>query len=100
MEESYFGLKHPFFLGEKGKPILQWLERYRGTHPEAIQQLRVDIDSGGVQEKLRQTTDIEKLLNAPSYWVTTRLLHAIMPSLWRLRTWLRSIFGNIEEKRT
>jgi hypothetical protein len=94
------GLEDPFFLGEKGKPILQWLERYRETHPEAIQELRANIDSGIVQEKLRPTTDIEKLLNSPAYWLATRLLHMIMPSFWKIRTWLRSIFMNVEEKRT
>jgi hypothetical protein len=100
LDESFLGLEDPFFLGEKGKPILQWLERYRETHPEAIQELRANIDSGIVQEKLRPTTDIEKLLNSPAYWLATSLLHMIMPSFWKIRTWLRSIFMNVEEKRT
>jgi hypothetical protein len=93
-EESYLGLEHPFFLGEKGRPILQWLERFQGTHPESIQQLLTDLDAGKLHEPLRPTEDIEELLNSPGYWLTTRGLRLIMPPFWKARTWFRSTFGN------
>lgn len=97
MEDSYLKLKNPLFLGERGGRLLQWLERYNGTHPDAIQKLMVNIKSGVVSEELRQTADIENLLNTPSYWITTKLLHAIMPMFWRIRAIVRSIFRKVGE---
>ncbi len=91
MEESYLKLKTPLFLGEKGAPIFQWLERYRGSHPEAIVQLRKDLKHGILKEPLRQTFDIEKLLNSPMYWLATRILHTVLPPYWRLRRWLKAL---------
>ncbi len=90
MEDSYFGLKHPLFLGERGVPIFQWVERFRGSHPEAIEQLRKDIQHGVINEPIRQTLDIEKLLSSPVYWLVTRILHALLPPYWRLRSRLKN----------
>lgn len=93
LEDSYFGLKSPLFLSERGKPIFQWLERYRSGHPEIIVQLRKDIDSGKVEEPMRATRDIEKLLNQPLYWLVTRILRILMPPFWKLRLWVRRTFA-------
>lgn len=88
-KESYQQLKRPLFLGERGWPILQWLERFGGQHPAAIRQLRADLESGRIQEELRPTEDIERLLRSPWYWLVTRLLHLIMPPYWYVRRALR-----------
>lgn len=93
LEGSYLRLKAPLFLSERGRPILQWLERYRGGHPEAIQQLQEDIHRGVVREPLRHTADIEELLRSPGYWLATRILHVIMPWFWRARRRLKVIFA-------
>jgi hypothetical protein len=89
LSNSYYGLKHPFFLSEKGWPILQWLERFAGTHPKVINHLRSDLASGKVKEGRRITEDIEKILRSPAYVLATRILHFIMPAYWHLRKQLR-----------
>lgn len=90
LDESFFKLAAPLFLGERGKPILQWLERYRGPHPELIDQLREDIRQGIVREPLRRTEDIEALLASPGYRLTTWILHRVMPWFWRARRWWKT----------
>ncbi|MQC26252.1 MAG: glycosyltransferase family 2 protein [Chloroflexi bacterium] len=87
--ESYQALKRPLFLGEQGWPILQWLERYRGQHPQAILELRADLESGRVTEPQRDETDIQRLLASPLYLLATRLLRILMPPYWRVRSWWR-----------
>lgn len=89
LEESFWKLKQPLFLGERGFPIFQWLERYQGRHPSAIRQLRADIERGICQEPLRPTADLERLLRTPWYWLATRLLRLLMPPYWRIRRALR-----------
>lgn len=89
--ESYLQLKRPLFLGEKGWPNLQWLERYKGKHPETIEVLRRDIASGKVKETLRATKDIDRLLRSSLYTlqrITARLLLAIY---WPLRAAWKTI---------
>jgi hypothetical protein len=99
MREEYYDLRHPMFLGERGWPVLQWLERYSGQHPAAIQRLRADLVSGKILENMRPTEDIDRLLNSPLYFlerVTGRVFLAIY---WPLRVlWKRvrsSLFGGV-----
>jgi hypothetical protein len=93
LDESYFGLRHPFFLGEKGKPILQWLERFRGEHPRSVQQLRNDLANGKLKEPTRPSEDIEKLLSSPRYWLATRILRILMPAFWKIRRYFRKVLA-------
>jgi hypothetical protein len=89
--ESYMLLKRPLFLGEKGWPNLQWLEGYKGKHPEAIEALRKDLKAGKIREILRPTKDISQLLSSSFYSlqrITARLLLAIY---WPLRTAWKAI---------
>ncbi|WP_298815789.1 glycosyltransferase family A protein [Chloroflexus sp.] len=44
-----------------------WLTRFTGHHPPAIEALRADIAAGKVQVELRRTDDIERLLADPRY---------------------------------
>jgi hypothetical protein len=92
-EESYLALKRPLFLGERGKWIFQWLERFRGKHPLIIDQLRNDMDRGHVSEQVRPTADLENLVNSPLYWLITRMLRLVMPVYWRLRRLPRTEFS-------
>lgn len=89
LETSYYGLKRPYFLSEKGWPILQWLERFVETHPKTIYDLRSDLASGTLKEGQRNNEDIEQLLNSPGYTLATRILHFTMPAYWYLRRQLR-----------
>lgn len=88
-EDAFQRLKHPLFLNERGWPILQWLERFRGEHPQVIKELKQDLESGRVKEALRPVQDIERLLRSPWYWLVTRLLRLVMSPYWRIRRALR-----------
>lgn len=89
LETSYYGLKRPFFLSEKGWPILQWLEKFSGKHPKVIEDLQLDLAKGTLKEDLRATKDIDRLLNSPVYRWATRILHFALPTYWYLRRQLR-----------
>jgi hypothetical protein len=89
LETSYYGLRHPFFLSEKGWPILQWLEKFSGKHPEVIEDLQSDLAKGTTKEDLRATKDIDRLLSSALYVLATRILRFIMPTYWVLRRQMR-----------
>ena len=91
--ESYQKLAHPFFVGERGFPMFQWLEPFRGQHPAAIRQLIADLDSGKLTEPQRPQEDIEALLKSTWYRAATLLLRWIMTPYWKLRTWLKGGAG-------
>ncbi len=88
--ESYLKLRKPLFLGERGFPILQWLERYKGKHPDAIVELRRQLDQQEILEDQRSDQDIEKLLSSFWYPLTTRILRILMPPYWALRRWIKA----------
>jgi len=85
LDESYVQLKHPMFLGDRG-PELQWLERFEGEHPETIQRLRRDLGSAKVNEPLRWTEDIERLLASPVYYFERMMARVFLAIFWPLRT--------------
>lgn len=87
-EQQYVRLQDPLHLGElRG---WQWLERFGGRHPRSIQQLQADLAQGRIQEELRPTADIERLLAAPGYRIQTWLAHAALWLYWPLRVaWKR-----------
>ncbi len=90
MSEEYHGLKHPMFLGERGWPVLQWLERYSEKHPEPIQQLRADLASGKISEKMRLTKDIDHLLDSRLYGLEKLMGLGFLSAYWPLRVfWKR-----------
>jgi hypothetical protein len=89
LKDTFYGLKRPFFLNEKGWPVLQWLERFPGNHPEIINQLRSDLATGVLLEDDRKNGDIEKLLHSRRYRLLATLLHIFMPIYWSLRKSLR-----------
>lgn len=74
LKETYFKLKNPYFIREEGRFMPQWLERYHGPHPGEIIKLQQDIRMGHLQEPLRPTEDIERLLNSPWYALGRRVL--------------------------
>lgn len=82
-ERQYLGLRNPMHLGELGG--LQWLERFGGQHPRSIQALQQDIEAGKVQEPLRSSQDIERLLSSPVYALQTRLAGVFLWLYWPLR---------------
>ncbi|MEF3274185.1 MAG: glycosyltransferase family 2 protein [Chloroflexus sp.] len=76
-----------------------WLTRFVGQHPPAIEALRADIAAGKVAVTLRPTDDIERLLADPHYAQMVRAAyrrerrrawrnHLIYLLWWRPRAWL------------
>ena len=93
--EGFVQLRRPLFLGEKGWPNLQWLERYRGKHPEEIVTLRTDLAAGKVTEALRPTEDIEKLLSSPLYSLQRAGARLLLAVYWPLRSVWKAIRRSI-----
>lgn len=86
MEDSFKRLKKPMFIGEKGWPNLQWLERFEGRHPDQIQQLREDLHDSKVIEPQRPAADIEALLNSPLYSLQRIAARLWLAMYWPIRT--------------
>lgn len=91
LQQNYFGLKKPMFLGEKGWPNLQWLERFSGDHPATIGALRRDISGGKIKEPMRPVQDMERLLNSPYYSLQKYLARIFLSIYWPIRSvWKRT----------
>ena len=68
LTESYYGLRDPYHIGEGEQVTPQWLQRYRGgRHPAQIIELQKLLASHYLEEVLRPTDDLEKLLSSPRY---------------------------------
>ena len=98
MRDEYLNLMHPMFLSERGWPALQWLERFSGKHPSAIDQIRMNIDSGQIKEPVRPTQDIERLLNSPVYSLEKSLARLFLFVYWPLRVIWKQIRSRIVKK--
>ncbi|MDY6836615.1 MAG: methyltransferase domain-containing protein [Thermodesulfobacteriota bacterium] len=85
LKEGYYGLTDPYFIGEGGRRMPQWLERYRGPHPAEIVKMREDLHTGQAKEPLRPLEDIEKLLSSPRYALGRWVLRAYLFVLWNAR---------------
>lgn len=46
-----------------------WLLRFKGEHPPQIRAMQEDIRAGRLDVELRETTDVERVLALPSYWL-------------------------------
>jgi len=91
-EKSYKGLSNPLFLGQRGRWELQWLEPYSGLHPEQIEKLRTDLESGKSKERTRATEDIEALLRSPIYQLLRAKARIWLFFFWPLRSiWKRRL---------
>lgn len=56
-----------------------WIRRFRGQHPEQIQQMRQDIETGHLDITCRDNQDVEVLLSLPSYQIGRWLLERLPP---------------------
>jgi len=80
---------------------LSWLERYNGKHPSQIESLRSDIIRGKVFSDLRQTADIERLIDSPVYRIGRTILKLAVPGyifIFRLKRILSNVKKNLLEK--
>jgi len=76
-----------------------WLRRFKGDHPPAIDRLRKDLDSGCLCIETRSTYDIDKLLFSHKYIFVTKLLCILemaraycLHSIYFLKSFSKRIF--------
>lgn len=60
--DSYFSLSNPYRVHNVNK-FPSWLLRYNGDHPNEIINMIEDIRIGKISAEMRQTEDVENLLN-------------------------------------
>lgn len=68
-----------------------WLRRFTRPHPPSIEQLRADLRAGQFAIPMRQTDDIEQLLNSPEYLRTTARLQRLELLREQARTIQRAV---------
>lgn len=75
-EETFLHLRHPFKVLH-GSNLPSWLRYFHGTHPPAVKKLIVDLRKGIIQTEMRETTEIEKLVESKKYGICVFLLHVL-----------------------
>lgn len=102
LQESYYELRRPFFIGEHQKRW-QWLVPFQGKHPEAIEKILVDLKRGVLDEPMRDTQDIERLLANPLYRIAGVILLPILLVYWHMRAavkpftrWVRKLLERVK----
>jgi len=90
MDNSYLSLKKPFRTHNTYQ-YPGWLERFPGKHPEQIESMWKDIESGTLPFTIRKTEDIENIIDSVWYKTGIFLLKALEPvdRLWRNIFWNR-----------
>lgn len=85
--KNFRSLAHPFQVASDGsvRYDISWLERFTGVHPQAIEEMRSDIQTGRTRVQLRQVQDIERLLQSRSYRLVCQALKHLVPGLARAR---------------
>ncbi|MCL6606410.1 MAG: glycosyltransferase family 2 protein [Paenibacillus sp.] len=75
-EKVFFQLEAPYRV-HNVYDYPSWLERFYGEHPLEIKQMIKDIKSGHLKIELRQTDDVEKLLNSTNYRIGRLIVKAL-----------------------
>lgn len=86
----YLRLENPFRVHNVYE-LPSWLERFKGTHPEQISQMWQDVKQGKFDLEVRQTDDIERVLNSPTYQIKRYGLKHIDDVLQRYNAFQRSL---------
>ncbi len=90
--ESYFSLEQPFRV-HNVYAYPSWLNRYQGSHPKQVTAMWADLQTNDSID-LRQTADIEALLESPTYTMKRFMVKwldypdRMRLTLNRLRWWL------------
>ncbi len=77
-EETFMQLKYPFRVHNVYN-YLSWLERAEVDHPKQVKALVAAIESGQEQIELRNTSDIDHLLNSNRYRLGRAIIKAGEP---------------------
>ncbi len=72
-EDNFMRLGNPYRVHNVYE-FPSWLDRFKGTHPPVIQDMRRDFAAGRIHTPLRRTEDIERLLQSPVYAVRKHYL--------------------------
>ncbi len=81
-EQVFRDLRYPYRVHNVYDKV-SWLERFTGSHPPQITQLRTDIAMGRLQVEVRPTDDIERILQSPRYRLGRLVLQILEPFDWR-----------------
>jgi len=77
-QNNYIKLGDPYHV-ERHYSLPSWLDRFEGEHPQQVQCMMNDIKNGIIIEKLRDTDDVEKILESKKYSVNKFLLKILDP---------------------
>jgi hypothetical protein len=76
---GYFELKRPYRVHQTYR-FASWLRRYSGPHPPEVVHMMEDARSGRITAELRDTEDIERLLDRWWYPLGIEALEALEPA--------------------
>ena len=93
-QDGYMNLRRPFRV-HNVYAYPSWLARYTGPHPDETQRMVADIQGGAVVGALRQTDDIEALVDAWWYRLGRSALKAAEPVDRWSRSGLRKARGGV-----
>ncbi len=86
-EERFLTLGNPFRV-HNVYDYPSWLQRFRGTHPPQVQAMRHDLEAGRLPIAMRDSADIERLLDSPRYQLGRAALMLLdYPDRWRIGVW-------------
>lgn len=72
-QNDYFGLKNPFRVHNVYN-YPSWLSRFKGQHPPEIQKLRSDTIDGNIKIRMRDNSDVERIIDTTWYRTITKIL--------------------------
>lgn len=82
-KQNFLRLMNPFRVHNDYR-YASWLERFRGKHPWAIEQLIADLKAGRIEIALRQNEDVEEVLRSGWYRLGRFMLKTLAPlDAWR-----------------
>lgn len=90
MHNSYLSLRKPFRTYHRFQ-YPGWLERFSGKHPEQIEIMWNDINSGKINISTRQTEDVENIIDSLWYRAGILILKIVQPFDWIIQKFWRGI---------
>lgn len=96
-QDSFMRLKTPFRV-HNIYDYPSWLERFTGSHPEQIEQMRADIVAGRLEIDMRSKEDVEQLLCSNRYKLGRTWLKLLSPldrywtiTFQQMKSWIKEI---------
>jgi hypothetical protein len=93
-QEAFLELRRPYRVHNVYR-LPSWLQRFEGSHPPQIEDMFRNIEEGLLEVELRQTDDVERLLESRRYQVGRAVLRLLDPLvqilLARWRRWRRRL---------